>query len=349
MAITTTLAACSTNPALNGPDGATDLPSLIDDAIRYSLSFTAQLRDGTGFTAGAIVAGLGFTPVQQGGGTGQGTNKVYIGWLGTQLGLQVDASNYGASWPISINGNAATATTATNATNATNATTAANATALGGQAAAEYIRRGTGNVYTVVWDSVNNWVYTAIDGAGAKYAYTHWDAVQGRPTDLASFSNGPGYVQRVGNSMVEVGDAGNSGVIGRAIPCTDTQVRSFRSNPSVLIVNINGSEQQIALSPSDARLKTDVAPTQEDSLAKVRRIAFNQFRYTPEAGMGDELQTLGVIAQQLERIDAQWSTEAQWKAPNVPKLVYAALHAIAQQAELIDALQARVAALEAAR
>lgn len=47
MAITTTLAACSTNPALNGPDGATDLPSTIDDAIRYALSFIAQLRDGS--------------------------------------------------------------------------------------------------------------------------------------------------------------------------------------------------------------------------------------------------------------------------------------------------------------
>lgn len=45
MAITTTLAACSTNPASNGPDGSADLPSSLDDAIRYALSFIAQLRD----------------------------------------------------------------------------------------------------------------------------------------------------------------------------------------------------------------------------------------------------------------------------------------------------------------
>lgn len=45
MSITTTLAACSTTPALNGPDGAVDAPSTIDDAIRYALSFSAQLRD----------------------------------------------------------------------------------------------------------------------------------------------------------------------------------------------------------------------------------------------------------------------------------------------------------------
>jgi microcystin-dependent protein len=54
MAVITTLAACSTNPALNGPDGS-DLPSTLDDAIRYALSFIAQLRDGAGMPAGAIV------------------------------------------------------------------------------------------------------------------------------------------------------------------------------------------------------------------------------------------------------------------------------------------------------
>lgn len=74
-------------------------------------------------------AALGFTPVQQGGGTGQLTNKVYIGWTaGSTLNLQVDTTNFGANWPISVSGNAATATTASacsgNAATATNATTA---------------------------------------------------------------------------------------------------------------------------------------------------------------------------------------------------------------------------------
>ena len=39
--------------------------------------------------------GLGFTPVQQGGGTSQGTNKVYIGWDGSGLRVQVDATDLG--------------------------------------------------------------------------------------------------------------------------------------------------------------------------------------------------------------------------------------------------------------
>lgn len=40
---------------------------------------------------------LGFTPVQQGGGTGQGTNKVYIGWATDASGLkaQADHTNLG--------------------------------------------------------------------------------------------------------------------------------------------------------------------------------------------------------------------------------------------------------------
>jgi hypothetical protein len=38
---------------------------------------------------------LGFTPVQQGGGTGQGNNKVYIGWTGSNLAATVDTTNLG--------------------------------------------------------------------------------------------------------------------------------------------------------------------------------------------------------------------------------------------------------------
>ena len=52
---------------------------------------------------------LGYTPVQQGGGTGQLPNKVYIGWLGSTLGVQVDATNFGGTWPISITGSAGSA------------------------------------------------------------------------------------------------------------------------------------------------------------------------------------------------------------------------------------------------
>ena len=39
---------------------------------------------------------LGFTPVQQGGGSGQAGNKVYIGWSGSTLKAQVDSTDLGS-------------------------------------------------------------------------------------------------------------------------------------------------------------------------------------------------------------------------------------------------------------
>lgn len=54
-------------------------------------------------------ASLGFTPVQQGGPDGYGPGKVYIGWAAdNRSGLlcQVDSTNFGNAWPISIRGSA---------------------------------------------------------------------------------------------------------------------------------------------------------------------------------------------------------------------------------------------------
>jgi hypothetical protein len=56
-----------------------------------------------------IPSRLGYTPIQQGGGTSQGTNKLYIGWSSsgaTALRLQVDSTDFGTSWPISVTGSA---------------------------------------------------------------------------------------------------------------------------------------------------------------------------------------------------------------------------------------------------
>lgn len=59
-----------------------------------------------GLVAGAAVANLGFTPVQQGGGANQGANKVFIGWDGTSLRAQVDVTDLGdiafRTWVSSI-------------------------------------------------------------------------------------------------------------------------------------------------------------------------------------------------------------------------------------------------------
>ncbi len=46
-------------------------------------------------TSANVTTGLGFTPVTQGGGVGQGTNTVKIGWSGTRLKATVDVTDIG--------------------------------------------------------------------------------------------------------------------------------------------------------------------------------------------------------------------------------------------------------------
>lgn len=56
----------------------------------------ADLLDGQdGSYYSNIPARLGYTPVQQSGGTGQGPGKVYIGWGGTRLKATVDVTDLG--------------------------------------------------------------------------------------------------------------------------------------------------------------------------------------------------------------------------------------------------------------
>ncbi|MCP2067952.1 UNVERIFIED_ORG: hypothetical protein J2Y84_003278 [Pseudomonas reinekei] len=52
------------------------------------------------FDPAAYQPALGFTPIQQGGGAGQESNKVYIGYrpASSDVGLQVDASDFGRIW-----------------------------------------------------------------------------------------------------------------------------------------------------------------------------------------------------------------------------------------------------------
>ena len=65
-------------------------------------------------TSAQITSALGYAPIQQGGGSGQLANKIYIGWSLSNLLLQVDATSFGNTWPISVSGNATTSTTASN-------------------------------------------------------------------------------------------------------------------------------------------------------------------------------------------------------------------------------------------
>ena len=67
----------------------TDSVSLADSTTAASATAVKTAYD----LANSKQANLDFTPVQQGGGTGQGTNKVYIGWATDASGLKAQAGD----------------------------------------------------------------------------------------------------------------------------------------------------------------------------------------------------------------------------------------------------------------
>lgn len=96
------------NPTFTGVPAA---PTASADTNTTQLATTAYVV-GQGYLKSSTASttyqtALGFTPVQQGGGTSQLSNKVYIGWDNANLRVQVDSTDFGASWPINISGTAA--------------------------------------------------------------------------------------------------------------------------------------------------------------------------------------------------------------------------------------------------
>ena len=75
MSVNTTLAELSTTPANNGPDGAVDPPSMLDDAIRYHGAFIAKIRDDYPLADALIRSDLAAT-------SGAGL----LGWLRSAVG-----------------------------------------------------------------------------------------------------------------------------------------------------------------------------------------------------------------------------------------------------------------------
>lgn len=63
---------------------------------RRSDSATFSIWHGGNFSPASKQDALGYVPVQQGGGFGQGTNKLFLGWGGNKVRATVDATDLGA-------------------------------------------------------------------------------------------------------------------------------------------------------------------------------------------------------------------------------------------------------------
>lgn len=188
MPLPANLAAMSQNPALNGPDGSTDGPPILDDGLRLAYSCLAQLRDGVGFSGGALTTSLGYTPVRQ-----YLAGTISIGWSSgsSKLSAKVDATDFGVNWPINITGTAAQ---------------------LGGRNPVQYAwALGVENM-AFAWDGVLGAVIPYVDG-NVQYAFTEWSRVQNRPTNLSQFTNGPGYVTAA-NTIAKIGAVSGIGNVG---------------------------------------------------------------------------------------------------------------------------------------
>ncbi len=86
----------NTVSSVAGNTGAVSAQNLKDAvASSYMQTVMDDANDSAARATLGAQAALGFTPVQQGTGVGQGSNDVKIGWKGGNLGLTVDASDLG--------------------------------------------------------------------------------------------------------------------------------------------------------------------------------------------------------------------------------------------------------------
>ena len=84
-AITTIKLPAASVTAAKAADGIIDAAAKLVDGVITAVKLAA----------GVAASNLGFTPIQQGGGVGQTTNKVYIGFSTTNLRATVDATDLG--------------------------------------------------------------------------------------------------------------------------------------------------------------------------------------------------------------------------------------------------------------
>jgi hypothetical protein len=149
---------------------------------------------------------LGFTPVQQGGGTGQGTNKVYIGWSGTRLKAQVDTSDLG-NFVFDSQLSAYQPTS-----------TAINTSNIGSQSVS----------------------YAASAGSVA------WTNVSGRPSNISAFTNDSGYITAAAlapyaplNGPVFQGAGGGLNFVNASSSGGQLQVRSDGGSSTAAMISFH--------------------------------------------------------------------------------------------------------------
>lgn len=367
MSINTTIAGLSQNQALNGPDGTVDLPSSMDDAQRYALSFIAMLRDGAGFSTGALTTALGFTPVRQGGfSTGTTTNTVSLGYNTTsgKLVMAVDSNQFGNKWPIDTTGDAATVggqsfpyVNAGNNPTYLWGSDASNNNYLASRAAlsVNFANSAGSATNATVLNGISGWSYSAVGGTPTYVWSTNGSSASQFLTSPGNFS--------VANAANANGCSGNAATCTTAttlqglVPSNFVQaggsvISMTNSGLSQMTANVGGTSVFWGISVSDARLKENVRPVEVDSLERIAAIDFVGYNFRTIKGdiqIDDgRRHPVGLLAQQAATIAPEWieevpgGIEGHHLAPNHYALLMDTMHAMQQ-------LRARVLALEGAK
>jgi hypothetical protein len=281
-----------------------------------------------------IPARLGYTPVQQGGGTGQGTNKIYVGWLGSTLGLQVDSTNFGASWPISITGSAATATDSTKLPLAGGTMTGTITSSVGGSSIS--LTNGTAN--RITWNT----------GGIAAPTFTSYSA----GTKLVLYDN-------VGAASAGYAIGIESGAQWYSVESNLYAFKWYGGTTNFMSANTTGLSHtgNITAYSSDRRLKKNITAI-EDPIKKVQQIGGYTFDWNKE--LCDEYEFIpgnihehGVIAQEIEKIvpdavtrapfdigkDGESKTGENYLTVRYDRIVPLLIEAIKEQQNQIDELK----------
>jgi hypothetical protein len=315
MAVVRNIADLSQIADLNGPDGAVDPPSVLDDQDRYLGSFIAMLRDGVGFKSTAITTSLGFTPVRQGTGAGQLTNTVSIGWSsGNRLLVSVDTNAFANKWPIDIDGTARGIRSAgTGAEIQLNWADPGDVPAyvFGGNSPTDGrvtppSRLTVGRANTAGSADSTPWATTAgnanaVSGvSGWNYSNRNYNppylwATAGSAQDQflvspgnlsVNYASTANYANSAGSAPANGGTATNSQQLqGRAddfwINNSNSAVRSLRNNATIQMIAWSAGIGDMfwGASVSDERLKTGIVNTEVDSLAQIEKIRFVGYRF----------------------------------------------------------------------
>lgn len=163
---------------------------------------------------------LGFTPVQQGGGAYQGTNKIYLGWDGGALRCQVDSTDLGQII-TNVNGQ----------TTANYAHSAGQAYPMREGGVRMYMNwSGQGGQPTWLWggeDGTNMYVYNPAN-FNVNYANSAWQATCF--PNVSVYKSGRGFTIPSGGTWKVVGITNNTDTMDAWIVAGGTFVQTSSGN-----------------------------------------------------------------------------------------------------------------------